>query len=973
MNCMSYLSKRGYVLKKEYFTQDELLELKKELRARPLTDDKYNKNEPVSFPIYVETKTKMYIPKMFGIKKFGYPESVLDNYTGKMWDHEIEFNGKLFDRQIEPCDALYNACIEKGGGILEAAAGAGKTFLCLNILSKLKSKAIIIVNKISLLDQWKTEIEKFLPNASIGILQGQKKVDIMDKDITVAMLQSLSRIDYPDELFKGIGATVFDECFPYNTCIITSHDNITIGTLYKMKLENKQLPRVKTFNEITKQFEYKKILNVFRKVNNTLIEINCSKMKIQSTENHKYFILKNKEHIWVEAKNLKINDFIISNYDNSTINSVCPALNNDQYQILIGSFLGDGHIQTLKNGRYRLSITHGKDQYDYCKWKALMFGINDIRNIKNNGYSKKDACQFSTKTFYLFNELPKTKTSVPQWMLDDLDEKGLAIWFMDDGSINKKAFSSKISTDSFDEDSQQRIVLKLKSMNIDCQYVKYKKSYYCIYINANGTKELISLIHKYIHKDLLYKLLPQQYISYLQDMSINTITDYTIFCKKENIKQEFLIKGNVYKIYNNYNKTDIHYVQYNFCEKCNSNRFYNLQKYKTVYWKCNHSIKQKKILENLPIVFGDYIWNNKFLDYGYSKITLITKNIKNTSKNNYVFDMEIQDNHNYIVCNRSNKSQITNQYVKNGFIVHNCHNIGSENFSKILFKLCSKYTIGLSATPNRADGCEYVFKMHLGDVVYKSTTEREGKPPIIKCLKITSEDGSYKEVFSTNRFTGKKTIQFTSMISELIEMTKRNKLIIELIKNCIKEKRKILVLSERRNHLVKLKQLIDSDTTVTFTSGLFLGSMKIEELNKSKACDLILASFAAFKEGVSVSQLDTLILITPKKYIGHLKNTTKNENGSMEQIVGRVFRKKHIDLNPMIIDLFDNFSVYKNQSTGRKKFYKEHFKNGIFIDQTVNLDTFTSFNSIVTKKTTKSTEIEEPTNLITNFCLLDDE
>jgi hypothetical protein len=207
------------------------------------------------------------------------------------------------------------------------------------------------------------------------------------------------------------------------------------------------------------------------------------------------------------------------------------------------------------------------------------------------------------------------------------------------------------------------------------------------------------------------------------------------------------------------------------------------------------------------------------------------------------------------------------------------------------------------------------------------------------------------------------------MLSELIEMSKRNQLIIELIKNCIKEKRKILVLSDRRSHLVKLKELIDSDTTVTFTSGLFLGSMKIEELNKSKACDLILASFAAFSEGVSVSQLNCLILTSPKKYIGHLKNTTKNESGKLKQIVGRIFRQNHIDINPMIIDLFDQFSIYKSQANSRKVFYKEHFKNGIFIDQTVNLDTFTSFNNIVTKKTTNTTNIEQATN----FCLLDDE
>ena len=77
-------------------------------------------------------------------------------------------------------------------------------------------------------------------------------------------------------------------------------------------------------------------------------------------------------------------------------------------------------------------------------------------------------------------------------------------------------------------------------------------------------------------------------------------------------------------------------------------------------------------------------------------------------------------------------------------VIDETHNLGSKVFSQILFKLCCKYTIGLSATPKRADGCEYVFKWHLGNIVYKSNEKREGKPPIIRMLKIDTND--YKEV-----------------------------------------------------------------------------------------------------------------------------------------------------------------------------------------------------------------------------------
>jgi superfamily II DNA or RNA helicase len=961
-----YLSKKGYVIKKESISNETLVDLKHTLTAKPLIDSKFSfkiESSP-NYPIFIETKNKIYIPKMYGITKFGFPKNVLNNYNGISWDSNIPFNGNLYDRQLEPANILINECKEKGGGILALATGFGKSICGLYVLSQLKGKTIIVVNKIPLMNQWVSEIKNFLPNAKVGILQGQKNIDIHNKDIVVAMLQSLARVDYPDCFFDDFRVVLIDECFPYDTHIITSNGNINIGQLYYMKKRGENLPTVKTFNEITKKFEYKKIVNAFRKQNDILIEIHCSKMKIKSTKNHKYLT----NNGWKEAKDLNLNDYIISNYDKNTINSVCPALNDDQYQIVLGSFLGDGHIQQLKNGRYRLSMTHGKDQEFYCKWKAEIFNINNVRYIEKNGYSNKEAYTFSTKTFYLFNNLPKTKTSVPQWVLNELDERGLAIWFMDDGSINKKSFSTRISTDSFDEDSQKRIVLKLKSMNIDCKYIKYikyKKSYYCIIINESGTKNLIRLISKYIHNNILYKLLPCQYINYIQDMSIEILDNTTIFCAKENIKKEFLIENQTYKIYKNNKKDDVKYLN---CTKCNTMTLhYKSNIYE--YWICNHT--SKKILENMPLIFSEYKWNNTFLDYGYSKITSIVKNIPNFNeskfKRNYVFDLEIEDNHNYIVKNVTHGGN--NQ---NGFVVHNCHNTASQMFSKVLFNLCSKYTIGLSATPNRSDGCEYVFKHHIGEIVYKGDTERTGKPPILKLVKIESKE--YKEISTENKFTGQKQIQFTSMLSELIDMPKRNSLIIELIKQHILQNRKILVLSDRRNHLLVLKNLLDKEK-VTFTYGLFLGAMKQTELDKARSAQVILATFQAFGEGVSEKDLDTLILCSPKKYIGHMKTSIKNEGGKLNQIVGRIFRRQHIERNPVIIDLQDHFSVYKNQAAQRRVFYKEHFKNGIFEEHSINLDEHNKIKieniQIKKSKVKKNEELENTANLL-QYCIIDD-
>jgi hypothetical protein len=259
--------------------------------------------------------------------------------------------------------------------------------------------------------------------------------------------------------------------------------------------------------------------------------------------------------------------------------------------------------------------------------------------------------------------------------------------------------------------------------------------------------------------------------------------------------------------------------------------------------------------------------------------------------------------------------------------------------------------------------------------VFQSNAKREGLQPIVNIVRVNSSE--YNEVAVINKFTGQKQVQFTSMITDLVNMTKRNQLIVELIKRCREDDRRILVMSDRRNHLQQIKTLIDADSTVKFTSGLFVGQMKISCLEKSKACDVILATYQAFGEGVSERDLDTLILVTPKKYVGHLKNVTKNESGRLEQIVGRIFRKDHTEKNPLIIDINDNFSVYKNQSRQRKQFYKQHFKNLLYKEETIDLDQHEKI-SLLCVKTVKDDTINiscvesvKDEILTSSYCLLD--
>ncbi len=85
------------------------------------------------------------------------------------------------------------------------------TICALYLLAKLGKKTIIVVHKEFLMEQWIERIKQFLPDARIGIIQ-QNKVTVKNKDIVIAMIQSISMKNYPMETFDQFGFSIFDEC-----------------------------------------------------------------------------------------------------------------------------------------------------------------------------------------------------------------------------------------------------------------------------------------------------------------------------------------------------------------------------------------------------------------------------------------------------------------------------------------------------------------------------------------------------------------------------------------------------------------------------------------------------------------------------------------------------------------------------------------------------------------------------------------
>jgi superfamily II DNA or RNA helicase len=109
-------------------------------------------------------------------------------------------------------------------------------------------------------------------------------------------------------------------------------------------------------------------------------------------------------------------------------------------------------------------------------------------------------------------------------------------------------------------------------------------------------------------------------------------------------------------------------------------------------------------------------------------------------------------------------------------IIDEVHHISSEVFSNSLFKLVTKYMLGLSATMDRKDGTTKVFKMFLGDVIYKSE-KKNNNPVEVRLVAYKVDDEEFNDTILDYR--GKP--QNSSMISKLCEYNRRTEFIIKTL------------------------------------------------------------------------------------------------------------------------------------------------------------------------------------------------
>ena len=264
------------------------------------------------------------------------------------------------------------------------------------------------------------------------------------------------------------------------------------------------------------------------------------------------------------------------------------------------------------------------------------------------------------------------------------------------------------------------------------------------------------------------------------------------------------------------------------------------------------------------------------------------------------------DNKDIVLCmlqSLSMKDYPSTMFDSFGFtIIDEVHHISSEVFSCALFKLVTKYMLGLSATMNRKDGTTKVFKMFLGEVVYKLERSKDDNV-MVRGITYQINDDEYNELELD--FRGQTAA--SKMLSKICNYNRRSEFIIKVLKDMILEnpKQQIMIIASYKNILKYMFDAINHHNICSV--GYYVGGMKESALKDSESKQVVLATYSMASEGLDIKTLTTLFMITPMTNI--------------EQSVGRILRQKH-EISPIVVDIIDTHANFQRQWAKRKIFYK---------------------------------------------------
>ncbi|MFC7411811.1 TOTE conflict system archaeo-eukaryotic primase domain-containing protein [Hydrogenophaga atypica] len=222
-------------------------------------------------------------------------------------------------------------------------------------------------------------------------------------------------------------------------------------------------------------------------------------------------------------------------------------------------------------------------------------------------------------------------------------------------------------------------------------------------------------------------------------------------------------------------------------------------------------------------------------------------------------------------------------------IVDECHHVGAVSFDAILKRSKARYVLGLTATPVRRDGQQPIIFMQCGPIRY-TAAKPTGAPQdlaVSPCTRFARidlpADAGIQDVFR-----------------HLANDQARTEAIATEIRSAYEQGRKVLVLTERTEHLGALEASLGDLNPAPFVlHGRMSRKQRAElvaELDGLPAClpRVLLSTGKLVGEGFDHPPLDTLVLAMPVSW-----------KGTLQQYAGRLHREHAGKVDVKIIDFVD--------------------------------------------------------------------
>ncbi len=188
-------------------TYEQIIE--KKINLKSLSNDLTLYSLPTKFRKYPKkiTAYKSFdcgaiVPYNYGIQKGCSPPErkkiPVKSHNVELRDYQIELHGKVMELFKTYRTAL-----------LSLHCGGGKTIMALYIMTKLRYKTLIIIERKTLIEVWTETMDEFFPNHTYCVVDSKTG---LSKDVDVYIMSINIAENFPREDYENIGYVIIDEC-----------------------------------------------------------------------------------------------------------------------------------------------------------------------------------------------------------------------------------------------------------------------------------------------------------------------------------------------------------------------------------------------------------------------------------------------------------------------------------------------------------------------------------------------------------------------------------------------------------------------------------------------------------------------------------------------------------------------------------------------------------------------------------------